>query len=221
MGGLGINYMFLFAAHYVPVWQNKGYQCVYQLPCLWKQVFWSKDIWYCVLLYSKHVIEMRFSIQSHWWYWVVSFILFYTQGFHFVHVCVCVSVFEWWLCMYMHEWVCWSVFFLCMWCLDRKRGGIWVLISHFGLGRFVALWIDKALPGHHWQLRSKQFPPLPQQAQSTEVHRNLCVSSLCFPPLPGSKLDISECCKPSEAFHIILRERERKDRVKTNTVGER
>lgn len=39
---------------------------------------------------------------------------------------------------------------------------------------WVALWTDEALPGLHWQLRNKQFPPLPQQAQKyTEISVSL------------------------------------------------
>lgn len=164
--------------------QSTCYQFVYQLPCLWKQGFLKQG--YSVL--CACIFKRYYSI------------LFPIQGFYFVHVHVGVCAYFWvvfvvclLVCLFVWMW---------FWNCDRNRSGIWVAISHFGLSSFVALWTDKALPGHHWQLRSKQFPPLPQQAQSTVLHRNLFIL-FPFPPfLPGSKLAVSEFIEATEVFHI-------------------
>lgn len=197
MGRWDLNYMFLYYVYHVPVWESTGHQFVYQLPCLWKQGFLKQGYLVLCAFIFKTIL---FSIYSFWQCWVVSFKLFPIQGFYFVHVHVGV-------CAYF-----WVVFVVCLlvcllvwmwfWNCDRNRSGIWVAISHFGLSSFVALWTDKALPGHHWQLRSKQFPPLPQQAQSTVLHRNLFILFPFFPFLPGLKLAISEFIEATEVFHI-------------------
>lgn len=63
----------------------------------------GKDIWHCVLLNSKHLFKIPYGIQSHWCCQVVSFILFYSQGFYFVRVCM--FIFEWYLHMCMHLYI--------------------------------------------------------------------------------------------------------------------
>lgn len=92
-----------------------------------------------------------------------------------------------------------------LWSNDRNRSGFRVVILHFGLSSFVDLWTDKPFPGYHWQLRSEQFPPLPQQAQGTVLHRNLFNLYVPFPLFSASSFFTklaTEFIKATGVFHI-------------------
>ena len=104
-------------------------------------------------------------------------------------VCVCVCF--WVVFVYVHASVhAWVGLLFCL--FVEEEGG------HF------CVCTDEALPGHHWQLRSKQFSPQPQQAQK---YTEICASYFFESPFCRARSWPSQnSVKPSKHFTFILRE---------------
>lgn len=180
--------------HIVLQLESEGWVCLPVTLCVKARFFWSKDIFCCVLLHSKHLLEVPFSIQSHWWYWVVSFILCYTQGLWlYFQCCMCVCISLWFAGLSFFS------FWMCSWCCDRKWGGIWVLISHFGLG----LQYFCGQTGFSRAVLTAKKQAVPSPATTSTKHRSTQKSVALIPLFrlfAVLKLAISEFCEATHWF---------------------
>lgn len=108
------------------------------------KLFEARVLGIVCVLYSKRRIEIRFSIHS----LVILKDLIHSIVHPRLSFCLFSGQCQ---CMFMHRaslLVCLSLSECGAGAVIRREGGIRVVISHFGLGCFVALWTDEALPGH-------------------------------------------------------------------------